>query len=447
MLQQVDTTRIQTDELPDRVSPPHEIGSAHKAISSTPVKRAEALRVWVVSELYYPELTSTGYFLTGIAEGLAETNNVSVLCGQPSYWLRGVRAPASQLQNGVEIRRCWATTLDKNRALFKLMNMLTISGSIFLNALRRVRRKDAVIVVTNPPLLPYLVALACRVKGARLVLLVHDVYPEILVELGLLESRSVSIRLMNFVSTWLYNSSAQVLVLGRDMRDLVAKKLASGKSKIAIAPNWADIEATVPESRATNDLLASLGIEKKFVVQFWGNMGRPHCIEDLVDAAEILLAEPDIHFLLIGWGTKKAWVLEESKRRGLNNVTFVDPLPRERSCEVQNACDLAVNTLASGMTGISVPSRSYNAMAAAKPILAVCDPGSELALMVREEGIGWVVPPGRPDLLAATLREARENPARVRVMGERAREVVEAKYAMRNAMKIYQRVIEALQAQ
>ena len=89
-------------------------------------------RVWVVSELYSPELTSTGYFLTGIAEGLAGVYDVFVLCGQPSYWARGVRAPRRELLNGVNVKRCLATTLDKNNPPYRLINLVTISISVFV---------------------------------------------------------------------------------------------------------------------------------------------------------------------------------------------------------------------------------------------------------------------------------------------------------------------------
>ncbi len=41
--------------------------------------------LWVVSELYYPEETSAGYYLTHIAEGLADDARVKVLCAQPTY--------------------------------------------------------------------------------------------------------------------------------------------------------------------------------------------------------------------------------------------------------------------------------------------------------------------------------------------------------------------------
>ena len=85
-------------------------------------KRRQERRIWILSELYYPELTSTGYFLTGIAEGLAEGFDVSVLCGQPSYAARGVRAPVREIHQGVDVHRCWSTTLEKDRPVFKIIN-------------------------------------------------------------------------------------------------------------------------------------------------------------------------------------------------------------------------------------------------------------------------------------------------------------------------------------
>jgi colanic acid biosynthesis glycosyl transferase WcaI len=397
-----------------------------------------------VSELYYPELTSTGYFLTGLAEGLAESHKVRVLSGQPSYWARGMRAPAREMRHGVDIKRCWATTLDKNIPLFKIINMLTISISIFISALRCFRNNDIVIAVTNPPLLPYLASVACRARRAHFILLVHDVYPEVLSRLGVLKPRSMSESLLNLASRRLYESTSRIIVLGRDMQKIVSRKLSSGQDRISVATNWASTEAISPQVRSKNKLLNKLKLDDKFVVQFWGNMGRPHCIDDLVDAAQLLASDPAIHFLLIGWGTKKSWAIKEKQVRGLENLTILDPPPREDSSDVQNACDVAINALVSGMTGISVPSRTYNAMAAGKPVLAVCDPESELATMVNEEGIGWVVPPGRPDLIAAILRNARHDQDALEGMSGRARRAVDAKYTRDHVLQIYQRIIGEL---
>ncbi len=70
--------------------------------------------LWVVTELYYPEETSTGYYLTRIAEGLTDEYEVKVLCGQPNYSARGVRAAKREIHKRVEIFRSFGTTLDKN---------------------------------------------------------------------------------------------------------------------------------------------------------------------------------------------------------------------------------------------------------------------------------------------------------------------------------------------
>ena len=401
----------------------------------------------MVSELYYPELTSTGYFLTGVAEGLTGDYDVFVLCGQPSYWARGFRAPSREMRSAVDVQRCLATTFDKNKSFGRILNLITISLSIFLTALFRILPGDIVIVVTNPPLLPYLAALACRVRQARFVLLVHDVYPEILTRMDILKPQSSLLRLLNRASVWLYRSADRILVLGRDMQLLIRQKLPSWQDRVVIATNWANTEMIVPMPRGSNQLLDRLQLKDKFVVEFFGNMGRPHCIEDLLDAAELLRSAPGIHFLLVGWGVKKIWAVKEKQARHLENMTILDPLPREQSCDVQNACDIAINTLSREMSGISVPSRTYNAMASGKPILAVCDDDSELAAVIREERIGWVVPPGRPDLLATAIRTAKADPDELRIMGARAHQAAEAKYTLASVLKVYTAIIEGLRTE
>jgi colanic acid biosynthesis glycosyl transferase WcaI len=111
--------------------------------------------LWVVTELYYPEMTSTGYYLTKIAEGLAGDFNVKVLCGQPNYSVRGTRAKKREVHANVEIFRAFGTTLDKNNIPFRVVNMLTLSISIFFKAIRYFEKGDQVLVVTTPPSLRF----------------------------------------------------------------------------------------------------------------------------------------------------------------------------------------------------------------------------------------------------------------------------------------------------
>src|SRR5678815_3294112 len=163
-----------------------------------------ARRLWIVSELYYPEETSTGYYLTRIAEGLAVDRDVKVLCGQPTYSARGIVAPKHEIHKGVEIFRASGTTLDKNIIAFRLLNMITLGLSIFFSALRNFRKGDRVLVVTTPPSMPFVVAVAALAKGASYVPLIHDNYPEILIAVGKSSQGSLLANSIDFFNRWLY---------------------------------------------------------------------------------------------------------------------------------------------------------------------------------------------------------------------------------------------------
>lgn len=405
----------------------------------------DSIRVWVVSELFYPEETSTGYFLTLIAEALAEKRSAGALCAQPTYSVRGIQAPSSEWRNGVFIRRCPSTTLDKNHMVGKLVNVVTVSLSIFLHALYYIKRSHTAVVVTNPPLLPFLISLTCWLKGARCVLVVHDVYPNVLVASGMTKPGSLLARMTEWLNRRLYNSMDRVITLGRDMQVLALAKLGSRGSNAVVIPNWGQVDEIRVLPKSASVVAAELRLEGKFVVQYAGNIGRTHGIEDMVEAARLLVPRSDVHFLIYGTGAKRRWLEETVAAENLANIMVRDPVPRKSQDTVLSACDLSIICFMPGMAGVSVPSRMYNVMAAGRAILAVCDEDSEIALVVREERIGWVAPPLNPHAIADVIGEAAANPELVAEMGRRARAAVESKYTFAIARAAYQRIVEQVE--
>ena len=397
-------------------------------------------KVWVVSELYYPE-GGTGYFLTNIAEDLASPFHVHVLCGQPTYYARGIRAPAHEVRNGVHIRRCFSTTLNKDRMLYRLFNLITLTASVFWNALVHLRRGDIAIVVTNPPTLPFVIYVAAWIHRTVCAVLVYDVYPDVLVAAGIIKQKGLSERIMDWAARWLLARVEKIVVIGRDMESLVHAKCNRPIEDIVVIPNWGDVAAIRPMERGKVDLLKRLGLQEKFVVQYSGNMGRTHGLECLLESAVRLMNVPKIHFLFIGSGAKKEWLEREVSRQGLSNVTILPPQPVDILGTTLNACDLAVISFVPGMAGISVPSRMYNILAAGKPILAAAEADSELALVVLEEKVGWVVPPERPDEIVSHVLSAIDQPDLLDEMSKRARKVAVEKYSHAHVASQYESLI------
>ncbi|QQS42809.1 MAG: glycosyltransferase family 4 protein [Acidobacteriota bacterium] len=401
-------------------------------------------RIWVVGEPYAPEENTTAYYLTQTAEGLARRTDVAVLCGQPSYLSRGVRAPNSEELNGVDVRRCRGTTLDKNVLLFRLTNMLTLGTSMFLNALFRFRKTDKVLVVSAPPSLPYLIALVCRFRGVPYYFLLHDKYPEILVATGNIREGSFLVKLIRRLNRWLYSGAAKIIAVGRDMEEAVADEPGADRERIVTIQNWASLEEVSPTDRSENALLKELGLLDKFVVLYAGNMGPPQDIESIVEAAGELKkrGKEDVHFLFVGAGGKKARLEKQKEELGFDNITIVGPRPRSDQTNFLNACDVAIVTLVEGMKALAMPSRTYNFLAAGKPIIAIVEEGSETAIVVEEEDCGWIVPPHDAEALLEAIVDASTRRDELAGMGARARRAAETKYSFETALAKYSDLFE-----
>ncbi|MBA3352849.1 MAG: glycosyltransferase family 4 protein [Blastocatellia bacterium] len=394
-------------------------------------------RLWVVSELYYPEETSTGYYLTRIAEGLAGDFDVKVLCGQPNYSARGTVAPKHEIHNRVEIFRASGTTLNKNVIPFRVLNMLTLGISIFLKALKQFKRGDRVLVVTTPPSMPYVVALAALTKGSAYILLIHDNYPEILIACGKTRQSSLLVSVVSYLNRWLYKSASKIIVVGRDMRELLRAKTDGLDVPITNIPNWSELESVSPADRSENKLLRELGLSDKFVFLYAGNMGYPNDLESIVKCADGLKDRTDAHFVFLGAGVKRKWLENYVSERELGNVTLLDPRPRSEQSDFLNACDVALVSLVEKMTGVSMPSRTYNILAAGKPILALTERESELARVITEEKVGWIVPPGDSEFLTKTILGILDERESLREMAASARVAAITKYSLETALERY----------
>jgi glycosyltransferase involved in cell wall biosynthesis len=408
------------------------------------MEQTQPYRLWVLSELYYPEDSATGYYITQIAESMAGFCQVEVLSAQPTYRARGTRAPADEVLKNVHIHRCAATTLNKDILVFRLLNLFTISVSLFFNAVWKIRRSDIVLVVTNPPTLPFVALLATKLRGAKLILRIEDIYPDAMVAAGMVKPTSLLVRFLNVVHRSLYRNADRVVALGRDMLRLIHRKLGAEAGHVSTITNWADSDLIAPLDRSTNPLLRKLGLGEKFVIQYSGNMGRTHDIEVLVRCAGILKDDRMFHFLFVGAGAKEQWLRKTTRDLKLGNVTILPPQPRSELAQLLNACDLAVISFVAGMSGVSVPSRMYNNFAAGKPILAIADADSELAQVIQEARVGWVVRPGSEERAVHAIREAASNRALLLEMSGRASALAIHEHTRRHVMEQYEQLVRSV---
>src|SRR4029453_10232170 len=151
------------------------------------------------------------------------------------------------------------------------------------------------------------------------------------------------------------------------------------------------------------------------VALYAGLHGIPQGLDQILDAAESLRDDPEIHFALVGDGSQKKLLREQAAKRHLTNVHFLDPRPAIEIPRLLAAADIALVSLKTYLQG-AVPSKLYEAMASGKPVILIAR--GEAADIVRENRAGIVVGPGQIESLVEAVRLFRNRPALRRAFGE-----------------------------
>ena len=372
--------------------------------------------------------------MTEIAEFLSRKGmDVHVICTGAKY-----NETASYVMkkyeehNGVIIHRVLALGIDKNDFIKRALRILASSMCLFFLILKKVKKGDELLVVTNPAFLLVFMPLISFLKGIRYKLLVHDIFPENMVAIRRMKDSSFAYHFFRVIFNKSYSNADVCISIGRDMREILRKK-TQGKTNIVLIPNWADNEDITPLCKKETFLYKKLHISS-FIFQFAGNLGHAQGLDNILSAITLIDNE-DISFLFIGGGAKADVIREFSRNR--ENVICLGFQDRSHQNDFLNMCDVGIVTLSDGMYGLGVPSKSYNIMAAGKPILYIGDENSEIALCIKEYSLGWVVVPDDPYALKDMIEYIYENRDNLDSIRNNARIIANTVFAKERILEEY----------
>jgi colanic acid biosynthesis glycosyl transferase WcaI len=380
------------------------------------------LRLLVVCPHFRPDTAPTGEVITRIVDELvARGHTVDVVTALPWYGSHAIE-PGWE---GRWVRRettSWGRITrvtpfpgdDKRNLLRRALGFLGFSALVGLQSLRG-GRVDAVIAMSPPLTLGLTGWFAHLVRRGPLVFNIQDVFPDAAVDTGAITNPAI-IRVALWLERVSYHRSAAITVLSDDLRDnLVAKVRPSARDRIHVIPNFVDTEAINPADRHTR-LRRELGIGDEQVVMYAGNVGFSQSLEMVVEAARRL---PQATFVIHGDGAARPSLQQAAS--GLTNVRFSGYLPRERLAEVLATGDVHLVPLKSGLGRVSVPSKTYSILAAARPIVAAIDPGTEVPRLLAAAHGGIAVPPDDVEAFVAAIRLLVDDPARAAELGSSGR--------------------------
>jgi colanic acid biosynthesis glycosyl transferase WcaI len=404
------------------------------------------MRLVFVNRFFHPDHSATSQLLTDLAFHFAAQGvAVRVITSRLRYDDASAMLPALEETCGVTISRVWSTRFGRGNLRGQAIDYLSFYFSAGWMTARLLRSGDVLIAKTDPPLLSILAMAVARLRGAKLVNWLQDIFPEVA---GALRVRIGRGRLGTWTAALRDCSlrAAQVnVVLGERMAELLWRR-GIPKERISIIHNWADDQAIVPVESAANPLIDEWGLSGRFVVGYSGNLGRVHEFDTILEAAALLQHDRQVVFLFVGSGAQSSMVEAEVSRRGLDNFVFRPYQPRERLSFSLGAATLHLVSLRPAMEGLIVPSKFYGIAAAGRPTAFIGDRDGEIGRMLRRHNCGQSFAVGDASGLAEFIRALASDPSEVRCLGRNARHALEANYSQANAFKAWEEMLIAVQS-
>ena len=387
----------------------------------------ESLDIVIVSQFFTPEMGAPAARFHDFGSMLVERGHrVVIVTGFPNSPSGRIpeaykrRLRQREIIDGIEVRRSWLYASPRLTATTKILGFASFAMSASLWALLGRLRADVVVATAPPPTVGIPGVLAARRLGAPLVFDVRDIWPEAIASSGRLQSVPL-IRTLEALERWIYRNSAAVTVVTEGKRERLMERGVPGE-KLSVLPNGVDL-ARFDGVAADAGVLTRLGADpKRFRILYAGVFNPAQGLDVLLDAAGKLRHQHPEHaaraqFVLMGDGSEKRRLEQRCRDERLEGqVVFVPIQPREAIPSLLRAANAIAITLRPRRDTHTVPSKIYESLASARPLLVSADgPPAEI---VRDAEAGLATPAADADALADAVRRLMDDPGQCARFGE-----------------------------
>lgn len=363
--------------------------------------------------------------LMELAEDISKEWSPSLLITGNSGTLRGSRTASLSI--------IAAPKYQRGSHISRILSWIQYSVYVLYRCWRL--KSNVLLFVVSPPFLGMIAYLFRRLRGQHYVVLVYDIFPDVLVRFRTLKESGLITRFWRRLNHLVWEKAEIVFTIGDGMAANLERRFDASKTlagKVIVIPNWANTDWIRPVMKDKNEFARQYGQVGKLTVMYSGNLGKTHDIETILAAAKELRSYDSIHFMIVGDGAKRSLVEEVKSREGLNNLTIL-PFQPENILPVSLAtADIAVVTVDKGIEGLMVPSKTYYSMAAGSALICLSNPNSEVARTISRHDCGIVVSPGDTDAMVSGILSLLGDKTKLNYYRANSRRAAEKFYSRKN---------------
>jgi colanic acid biosynthesis glycosyl transferase WcaI len=408
------------------------------------------MRILYVCQYFPPEVCAPAVRAIELsAEWVRAGHEVTVLTGFPNHpegaihpeylpaWRNGF---VRDDRDGVRVYRTWLYPAANQGVWLRSANYLSFALSAVLVG-PWISPVPEIVMATSPQLLVGAAGYAiARWLGVPFLFEVRDLWPESLEAVGAASRQSLLYKSLQRLARFLYSNADRTIVDGEwKQRALVSAGVP--ESKLVVIRNGVAVTSfPKPESAAARQLREALrskfNLAGKFVVAYCGTFGMAQGLEIVLEAADRLRSRGNIVFLFAGEGSERGMIGRRIAERNLSNVLDLGKQLRETVPALLGMADACVIPLRPNpVFKTAIPSKLFEAMAAARPVILAVD-GETKELLI-DANAGIAVPPGDAYRMAEAVMLLEGNPDLARRLGANGRLAAESKYTRRQQAAAY----------
>ncbi len=405
------------------------------------------MQILFLTQYFPPETGAAQNRLSDLTHRLAESGHcVTVLTALPNYpkgeiyeGFRG-RLGITEDDNGIRVVRTWVYTTMKKSFLPRILNYLSFSILSCFAGLLAVNSADVVFVESPPLFLGISGYLLSKLKRAKFVLNISDLWPESAVVLGMLRNPRL-IRWATRVEEGLYRRACFVTAQTQGIMASIRRRCP--ETPVVLLTNGVGPEflARVEESRKHREAMrAELGVTGKFIVGYAGLHGLVYGLDAVLDVCRILGDFDEITFFLVGDGPEKPRLQERAQQDRLRNISFYPSQPAVRMPQILSAMDVVLITLKRhALFKGTLPSKLFEAMGAGIPVVAAME--GEAQAVIEKSDCGICVEPENVAAIAEAVLRLYRDPTLRKRLGENGREYVARHYNRKEIAEKFNRLL------
>ena len=311
--------------------------------------------------------------------------------------------------DGVEFIWIKTSPYHKGNDWRRVVNMLSYSFCVIPVGIRLRETPDVILASSPHPFTGLAGYILAKIKGARFVFEVRDLWPQVFVDIGGYSNKSLVVKLLRVLEKFLYQKARKIVVTMPKASAYITR-LGIPESKIAYIPQEVSLDLfSNPDARLPEELgkiVTGLKLEGKLLVGYTGAHGIADAPNTIVEAAKLLRDKgiDRVCFLLVGFGAEKEKLIRMARSWGLDNISFFEPIPKYAMPALLRAVDIAIITKKKAdfyKYGISFL-KLFDYMVCAKPIVWAVNSEDN---PVSDVNCGIIVPPENPEAMATAIME------------------------------------------